>query len=69
MVKENIIRYFQPFDHKEPFYAYFYYLPVFPLGHKKLPVLSEKTYPWQKSVFRKLAAWKFGINKKQPEDL
>ena len=45
------------------------FLPVFPLGHQKLPVLSEKTYPWQKPVSRKLAAWKFGTNKKQPEDL
>jgi 4-amino-4-deoxy-L-arabinose transferase-like glycosyltransferase len=30
--KENIVRYFQPFDHKEPFYVYFGYVPelVFP---------------------------------------
>jgi len=26
--RENIVRYFRPFDHKEPFYVYFYYLPV-----------------------------------------
>lgn len=25
--KENIVRYFQPFDHKEPFYVYFHYMP------------------------------------------
>jgi 4-amino-4-deoxy-L-arabinose transferase-like glycosyltransferase len=25
--RENITRYFKPFDHKEPFYVYFYYLP------------------------------------------
>jgi 4-amino-4-deoxy-L-arabinose transferase-like glycosyltransferase len=25
--KENIERYFDPFDHKEPFYVYFYYIP------------------------------------------
>ena len=25
--RENIIRYFRPFDHKEPFYVYFHYLP------------------------------------------
>jgi len=25
--RENITRYFRPFDHKEPFYVYFYYLP------------------------------------------
>jgi 4-amino-4-deoxy-L-arabinose transferase-like glycosyltransferase len=26
--QENIQRYFQPFDHKEPFYVYFYYVPM-----------------------------------------
>jgi hypothetical protein len=26
-IRENITRYFEPFDHKEPFYVYFYYLP------------------------------------------
>jgi hypothetical protein len=25
--RENIVRYFRPFDHKEPFYVYFLYLP------------------------------------------
>jgi 4-amino-4-deoxy-L-arabinose transferase-like glycosyltransferase len=25
--RENLVRYFHPFDHKEPFYVYFYYLP------------------------------------------
>jgi len=25
--RENILRYFQPFDHREPFYVYLYYLP------------------------------------------
>lgn len=25
--KENVLRYFKPFDHKEPFYVYLYYLP------------------------------------------
>jgi len=25
--RENIFRYFRPFDHKEPFYVYFHYLP------------------------------------------
>jgi len=27
--RENILRYFQPFDHKDPIYAYFIYLPVY----------------------------------------
>lgn len=25
--KENVVRYFRPFDHKEPFYVYFMYVP------------------------------------------
>lgn len=27
--RENILRYFQPFDHQEPFYVYFIYLPLY----------------------------------------
>lgn len=27
--KENIVRFLKPFDHKEPFYVYFIYLPVY----------------------------------------
>lgn len=27
--KENVLRYFQPFDHKGPIYTYFIYLPVY----------------------------------------
>ncbi|GJM06700.1 MAG: hypothetical protein DHS20C10_04340 [marine bacterium B5-7] len=27
--QENFLRYFQPFDHKEPFYVYLYYLPLY----------------------------------------
>lgn len=27
--KENILRYFQPFDHKGPIYTYFIYLPIY----------------------------------------
>ncbi len=27
--RENILRYFQPFDHKDPIYAYLIYLPVY----------------------------------------
>jgi 4-amino-4-deoxy-L-arabinose transferase-like glycosyltransferase len=26
--RENIVRYFRPFDHAEPFYVYFYFLPL-----------------------------------------
>lgn len=26
--KENILRYFQPFDHKDPWYTYLYHLPI-----------------------------------------
>jgi len=31
--KENVVRYFRPFDHKEPFYVYFRYVP-------------QLTFPW-----------------------
>lgn len=27
--RENIIRYFHPYDHQEPIYLYFYYLPIY----------------------------------------
>ena len=27
--RENIMRYFQPFDHKDPIYTYFLYLPIY----------------------------------------
>lgn len=27
--RENFLRYFQPFDHKDPFYIYFIYLPIY----------------------------------------
>lgn len=27
--KENIVRFFKPFDHKDPFYSYFIYLPIY----------------------------------------
>jgi len=29
MYRENIMRYFKPFDHQEPLYVYFIYLPVY----------------------------------------
>jgi 4-amino-4-deoxy-L-arabinose transferase-like glycosyltransferase len=29
--RENILRYFQPFDHKDPVYTYFLYLPIYTL--------------------------------------
>jgi len=40
--RENILRYFQPFDHKGPIYTYFIYLPVY-------------TLPW--AVFLIPAVW------------
>lgn len=29
--KENVLRFFQPFDHQDPWYAYFYFLPLYGL--------------------------------------
>lgn len=39
--KENILRYFQPFDHRGPLYTYFIYLPIYllPWGCLLLPAI------------------------------
>lgn len=51
--RENIIRYFQPFDHKEPFYVYFRYVPqlVFPW----IPLLLAAI--WSAALAFKKADW------------
>jgi 4-amino-4-deoxy-L-arabinose transferase-like glycosyltransferase len=38
--RENVLRYFKPFDHVEPFYTYFYYLPAFFLPWTPLFVMA-----------------------------
>jgi len=48
--RENILRYFQPFDHQDPFYIYFIYLPVylFPWIVFFIPALGSLYKRWTK---------------------
>ncbi len=43
--RENILRYFQPFDHQGPFYTYFIYLPVYLLPWALLFIPALLTLP------------------------
>lgn len=47
--RENILRYFQPFDHKGPIYTYFIYLPVYLLPWTLffIPALFSLKSRWQ----------------------
>lgn len=47
--RENILRYFQPFDHKGPLYTYFIYLPIylFPWTLLFLPILLTIKWRWR----------------------
>ncbi len=40
MVHENVVRYFAPFDHVEPFYVYLYYVPILLLPWAPLAIGS-----------------------------
>lgn len=46
--RENILRYFQPFDHKGPIYTYFIYLPIylFPWTLFFIPALASLPSRW-----------------------
>ncbi len=48
--RENILRYFQPFDHKDPIYAYLIYLPVYllPWTIFFIPALFSLKSRWKK---------------------
>lgn len=48
--KENVIRFLKPFDHKEPFYVYFLYLPMylFPWIILFIPALINRIRSWPK---------------------
>jgi 4-amino-4-deoxy-L-arabinose transferase-like glycosyltransferase len=50
---ENVVRYFHPFDHKEPFYAYFLYLPE--LFFPWTPLLIAAI--WAAYTFRRQLDW------------
>lgn len=45
--KENILRYFQPFDHKGPLYTYFLYLPIYTLPWAFLLFPALLSLPWR----------------------
>jgi hypothetical protein len=50
---ENVVRYFRPFDHKEPFYVYFLYLPA--LSFPWTPLLIAAI--WAACTFHKRLDW------------
>lgn len=47
--RENVLRYFEPYDHKGPFYTYFVFLPVYmlPWAFFFLPALWSIKKRWQ----------------------
>jgi len=58
--KENVLRFFQPFDHKGPIYTYFIFLPVylFPWTLLFIPALIKLPQRWQGlSLHAKWYAW------------
>lgn len=48
--RENILRFFKPFDHKDPFYTYFIYLPLYllPWTFLFIPAIYFAIKQWQK---------------------
>jgi 4-amino-4-deoxy-L-arabinose transferase-like glycosyltransferase len=48
--RENFLRYFQPFDHKDPIYTYFAYLPIYllPWAVFFIPALMSLRSRWRK---------------------
>ncbi|MBX3710183.1 MAG: glycosyltransferase family 39 protein [Gammaproteobacteria bacterium] len=58
--RENILRYFQPFDHQNPIYVYFYYLPIYlmPWAIFFFPALFSIKSRWKgMSIESKWIAW------------
>lgn len=58
--RENILRYFQPFDHKDPLYTYFVYLPIylFPWTLFFIPALCSIRSRWRSmTVQSKWMVW------------
>lgn len=47
--RENILRYFEPFDHKDPVYTYFVFLPIYmlPWAFFFIPALFALRKDWQ----------------------
>lgn len=62
--KENILRYFQPFDHQEPFYHYFLYFPEYTLPWILFFIPALCTFPirWRTMVpARRWLFWATGF--------
>lgn len=57
--KENVLRFFQPFDHQDPWYAYFYFLPLYALPWSVV-VLFFSRQAFLKPVTR--SQWAFFIS-------
>lgn len=58
--RENVLRYLKPFDHKEPFYVYFFYLPLylFPWVFFFFPALFSLKKRWpQLSTSSRWMCW------------
>lgn len=58
--RENILRYFKPFDHKDPIYTYFIYLPIYLLPWTLffIPALLRLKARWPKLTWNsKWIAW------------
>jgi 4-amino-4-deoxy-L-arabinose transferase-like glycosyltransferase len=55
--RENIMRYFHPFDHKDPIYTYFLYLPIYllPWTFFFIPALISLKVRW--NVLSKNSKW------------
>lgn len=55
--RENILRYFQPFDHKDPIYTYFIFLPIYllPWAIFFIPALFSVKSRW--SSMRDTSKW------------
>jgi hypothetical protein len=51
--RENFMRYFRPYDHIEPAYVYFYYLPayIFPWIILFIPALIQQLRSWKQLTF------------------
>ncbi len=58
--KENIIRFFHPFDHKAPFFYYFYYIFV-TVSPWSLFIPFLILFLWKRKAFRDEGAFFFGL--------
>jgi hypothetical protein len=57
VIRENVIRYLKPFDHKEPFYVYFFYLPMLMLPWAPLLLTTVFGSIGARRQFDRAARW------------